>query len=1123
MSVEKAPSSNYKYQASTLRTKSYNPKVINAYSTSTLKTNQYSRKNQTLISLNENDTNINPQNSLNIFSQNYSYQDECPEVNVIFFDSNLQKYRIDSLGITQIISKSASNSMGKIKYNSNTFSKSFNFSNNYKPLKTLNYSQNQSASTYKRGENKSSISNTVMTKNGKINTLTLSSNRSINQGKNERLSSSQNISSLNGRLNQSQNIITSSSQNKTSYSRPIKNQKITLSKISSTSYGRRNQDQNFSSSSQNRAIIGNSNQNKAMTFSENIRVNQTEKNKYQSQRTNPAQTNINSTNKREQNERLDILKRVNNQEQKYQNSNLNQHQNKKTNEVKNNGSYNLRDAKTTISDNIKSKDAKTALSNPQGAKTRYSKDISKTQENSNIKDYKPLSNTKDNTNIRNTKEILSNTKKNTSVRKAKTVMENINQPTNSREAKTKLSFRKEANLKETKPAYNNENKNTGISEEKNIYSNIKENQQLKTGRISQKKGENSIKQQYEKELNEKRFSNRGQQQKGYNEKVNIDEEEDKNQNVEIVNKNEEKTIIVLPGQTIEPKTITETFENPIVETIENEDGTTSSIIKQTKITTISENVPIGNNKVKAIEGAPELPMVKQYITYEYKTVSSLKESKAGANFLKPQNKRFEEDFRDDYARKNIENNEEDGNSLSQNEEMDNEKENINQQKEENEFEEDIQIYGKTQGENKRGKKEENEKKQGKGIQLESKELKNNQKSNKKSKKIEDNKGSKKTEGNKLNEELGESKSRQKNDMKSGKKETNKNEFEEKSNQKNKTKSIPKEFSKIESEGKNPKKFGSKLGKYEEDINIEKVEKKQDELKESKISKKNKGNKDIEQKPLDMKKGNILRGTAGSVENNLKNKASKLSEGQKSQEEKEIEEIIRKGDNASSGEKQKRFKFLSGLYAKCCQGNKSDSEKNLEKLGGYLLIFEEKARKDIISQLHKFLKNEEMYQKLLLFVSKKYGLKQKSQKGEEKSSSLKKNYNYGLETEQGKMSLKKSRKKEEEIGAHNEFIKSLNFDWDNKKISFKKEKKETRDDINLRPISMKLYEQVEVKDIAPLKFEGLFLEITNYDTGRREKNPFEGPSPFNQFYKERKKKIKKKIVVESKEDNVKQDK
>ena len=550
MSVEKVPSFNYKYQASTLRTKSYNPKVVNVYSTSTLKTNQYSRKNPALISLNENDTNLNPHNSLNIFSQNYSYQDECPEVNVIFFDSNLQKYRIDSLGITQIISKSASNSMGKIKYNSNTFSKSFNFSNNYKPLKTLNYSQNQSSSTYKRGKNKSSISNTEMNKNGKINTLTISSYRSINQGKNERLSSSQNISTLNGRLNQSQNIISSSSQNKTSYSIPIQNQKITLSKIRSSSYRRRNQDQNISSSSQNRALIGNSNQNKAMTFNANIRGNQAEKNKYQSKRSNPVETNINRTNKREQSGRLDILKSVNNQEQKYQSSNINQYQNKKNNEVKNNRSYNLRDAKAIISDNINSKEAKTALSNPQETKTRYSKNISKTKENSNLKDYKPLSNTKDNTNIRNTKEILSNTKQNSSVRKAKTVMENINQPTNSREAKTKLSFKKETNLREAKPAYNKENKNTGISEEKNIYSNIKENQQLKAGRISQKKDENSIKQQYEKELNEKRFSNRGQQQKGNNEKVNMDENEDEDKNVEIVNKKEEKTIIVLPGQTI---------------------------------------------------------------------------------------------------------------------------------------------------------------------------------------------------------------------------------------------------------------------------------------------------------------------------------------------------------------------------------------------------------------------------------------------------------------------------------------------------------------------------------------------------------------------------------------------
>ena len=55
------------------------------------------------------------------------------------------------------------------------------------------------------------------------------------------------------------------------------------------------------------------------------------------------------------------------------------------------------------------------------------------------------------------------------------------------------------------------------------------------------------------------------------------------------------------------------------------------------------------------------------------------------------------------------------------------------------------------------------------------------------------------------------------------------------------------------------------------------------------------------------------------------------------------------------------------------------------------------------------------------------------------------------------------------------------------------------------------EVVEVKDINPLKLDALFLEITKYIYEHREKNPFEGPSPYIKLYKERKIKIKNKIT------------
>ena len=116
---------------------------------------------------------------------------------------------------------------------------------------------------------------------------------------------------------------------------------------------------------------------------------------------------------------------------------------------------------------------------------------------------------------------------------------------------------------------------------------------------------------------------------------NMSSNEDLNRlsNISVLKKHEEKTLILVPGQTLEPKSKSEALENPIEEIIQNPDGTTTSIIKQTKIITTTENVPIEENKIISIEGAPELPMIKQYITYEYKTVSALKEdNKQGQGF-----------------------------------------------------------------------------------------------------------------------------------------------------------------------------------------------------------------------------------------------------------------------------------------------------------------------------------------------------------------------------------------------------------------------------------------------------------------------------------------------------------
>ena len=107
-----------------------------------------------------------------------------------------------------------------------------------------------------------------------------------------------------------------------------------------------------------------------------------------------------------------------------------------------------------------------------------------------------------------------------------------------------------------------------------------------------------------------------------NKEMNFSEE---NPKIETSQRTEERTLILVPGQTIEKTSMVENFDNPTEEIIENPDGTVSSIIKQTKVTTITENTPIEIDKIQSIEGAPELPMYKQKMTHIYQTVTSIKQ------------------------------------------------------------------------------------------------------------------------------------------------------------------------------------------------------------------------------------------------------------------------------------------------------------------------------------------------------------------------------------------------------------------------------------------------------------------------------------------------------------------
>ena len=1155
MSTNSFPFPNYKYKSNTLRNHSYNPKIVNSYDTSTMKVGHYTKKKPTLISINGMPSYAQTSNYFILTPDKYIYQDECPDSNVIFFNSNLQKYRIDSLGRKQIIDSTSSKSTEKY-YSSSTFNKYYNKN---RQNKTLNYSLNlnQPNNEYKRNLNILSNKNGVNIKQNMIS---------------------------HGRMNQSE--ILSKSQNKSSYSYGKNDRKEDIY----SSHNRQNK--SFYSYGSN-----NLNKEKKTSIYQNQKIslyNKPYQNKYQCQ--------FQNENKKDNNDSRRLIY-----------STFNKNDRNIIKDISNKVEVNK-------NENRFSKAKDNLVDHNRGGKSYQS------QENKDNEDI--------NYNLRDAKTTLLNAKENANLRGVNKAKENIN--------------------------LNNENKDEylysiDINNKENKLSNSKEKQQLKENRFSRKQYQNQINQSNLnnfqnnqnniQQLNESKLKN-----SNYKDNINQNINQD-NQNVKIFNKTEEKTIVVLPGQTIEPKTINETFEKPIVETIENEDGTTSSIIKQTKITIISENVPIGNEKIKSIEGAPDLPIVKQYITYEYKTVSSPKEGKIMANqILKSQNKVFEEDklYSEKYQDQNVENKNLNEDLRYNNNQMENEgihrnyfaydeenlKEEINQHNlHENESEENKpenlknekigQIKGNQgdirgneglnmrkgnfannkdiqKNEEKNGNKENNneetkfaEKNGNKKNNLNYEKYGDDNKrieednylqTSLKEKELGENSGKKRLglsknknedlpkqrcqegSGNKiigLSEKRGNTKSEGKNinDLKYGKnqkeikefssslkKEKKKEEMKniEKSDKKKEGTKISEKYGKnieemknlektdknkkgmkiSEKSGKNRKgikslekssknkdimKISEKPGKKRELIkSLEKSSKNKDIMKISKELGKNVENKDLDKNSLDNKRNKLDKAIA-AVDNTVKESIKKLSEFPQTKEEKLIIDIIKKGENATPEEKQKRFKFLLELYRKCSQkGNKEDKEKNIEKLGLFLSSLGELEKKDILPKLKNFCPdNEELYNKLIGIISKKYSLKPKGKKEDRhETNSLNKNIlNMDLE--------KKNIKKKGEIKGYNDFSQSLHLDFkfrDNpEKAVFSHE--------NINPPLLKgdFSETIEIKNVNPLKFDGLFLEISKYESVQREKNPFEGPSPFDKFYKIRKTKIRKKIITMANEE------
>ena len=604
------------------------------------------------------------------------------------------------------------------------------------------------------------------------------------------------------------------------------------------------------------------------------------------------------------------------------------------------------------------------------------------------------------------------------------------------------------------------------------------------------------------------------------ENMNYNEELNRFSNISVVKKHEEKTLLLVPGQTLESTNKSEILENPKEETIQNPDGTTTSIIKQTKIITTTENVPIEEHKIKSIEGAPELPMIKQYITYEYKTVTAIKEDNKESQHLDEQSKlrnfnvgnkgsprQYIQKGMDQYGtqiyeqpRLDLYGNEgygQQGYEQYRNEEYGNQGYgygqygNIGYEK----YPNAPQGYGK-QGLSQSGKKinvpqgydQQGLSQSGKKINIpQGYDQQGLSQSGKKTNVPPD--------GNKEYLKYGKQGLSQ-----SGKKENTPQGYNQYGNKGN----AQQGYDLYKKEGNNQNGF-NQIGK------------------KGTQEKKNKGNtftgitgdntKDIKNnlddnlKDKNYLKERSIKGKVGSYDNqydreqhnNEKLKENKqsnftpdvLPEEFKTEEEIEnfLDEIKHKGEKATPEEKQKRLKCFGDLFNNISKGG-INSEENLKKLSALLGNLDEKDLNEILSKLkNDFPKNVELLKKLDNLVKK-----------------LKSNKNLfkGKGTPE-EFKLFGSEKKEIKSEQNEFLMKSVGYGGS----SYGKGVSKEGMDSNFKDLVSS--EIVEVKNVNPLKFDGLFLEISQYNNERKEKNPFEGPSPYTKFYKERKVKIKKKII------------
>ena len=599
------------------------------------------------------------------------------------------------------------------------------------------------------------------------------------------------------------------------------------------------------------------------------------------------------------------------------------------------------------------------------------------------------------------------------------------------------------------------------------------------------------------EFHEKRLSPQNDFHNHIN-KINMNNNKMKELNVSVVKRHEEKTLLLVPGQTIEPKNIIENFTNPVEEIIINHDGTTTSLIKQTKIITTTQNVPIDENIVKSIEGAPELPMIKQYITHEYQTITTLKENTKNKKGFAGRNNILNSDLRNKgypgkYHQKGFNQYESEGYHDQIGQRGYNQYGNKGMYATQNRgnlgnnnyynYGNEGGIYGNQNNRNKGHLGYNNYGNKGMHGAQNKGNIRNNN--------YEDEGGMYGNQYNRNKGDLGYNKygkargmngPENKGNLRYGNERAMYGDPEKGNLDYNKNDKCVKEGLYEDQKNRNLKAYGNEENKKDGQCGDQNEKVHLENENDGKTDNNLQGNQKDEKGQEENNKDGINKNKQTDFSSDIFPKEIKNEE----EAEALIDEINKKGENITPEEKQKRIKCIEGIFNKISKEGKNP-EQYLEKLSKMLMNMNEKDRKEILSKLKKdFPNNADLYNKLLKMLQKQTPRKS-PKKGKGK---LDHNNSLG------------------NSGRENEFLAKSGL-YDNEHYGYKKEYSGLKERMSYG-LRNNYSENIEVKEINPLKFDGLFLEITKYNNENREKNPFEGPSPYSKFYQERRLTIKRKI-------------